>query len=210
MILDITPPVTPAMGVWPGDTPLSREVLCDIARGDTVTLSTLRATVHLGAHADGPVHYGLGARGVGEMPLEHYLGPCRVIDARVARGRRVLPADLDGGPGAISEQRVLIRTGTFPDYKRWNSDFAALSPELVEALAARGVITAGIDTPSVDLQDSKDLPAHKAILRHGMAILEGLDLSKAPAGRYELIALPLKLMGFDGSPVRAVLRAPPP
>jgi arylformamidase len=101
---------------------------------------------------------------------------------------------------------VLVKTGTFPDPTKWNSDFAALSVELVEALAARGAITIGIDTPSVDVQDSKDLPAHKAMLRHDMAILEGLVLAGVPAGVYELIALPLRLVGFDASPVRAVLR----
>lgn len=88
----------------------------------------------------------------------------------------------------------------------FNGDFAALSPELIDWLHQRGVITVGIDTPSVDLFDSKDLPTHKAILRHDMAILEGLVLADVPEGTYELIALPLKLAGFDASPVRAVLR----
>jgi arylformamidase len=206
VIHDITPPITIAMAVWPGDTPLSREVLRDLARGDSVTLSTLRATVHLGAHADGPNHYGPEAPGIGERPLHHYLGECQVVEARVGRAQRIRPADIPGGPAALTSPRILFRTGTFPDHTRWNSDFAALSPELIDALAARQVITVGIDTPSVDLQDSKDLPAHKAILRHDMAILEGLDLSLVPPGRYELIALPLRLMGFDASPVRAILR----
>jgi arylformamidase len=209
VIYDITPAITPRINVWPGDTPLSREMVCELAKGDTVTLSALRATVHLGAHADGPSHYGLGAPGVGEMPLEHYLGPCQLITASIGRGQRVETRHLAGGIGAITQPRVLIRTGTFADFEKWNSDFAALSPELVDALAARGVITVGIDTPSVDLQDSKDLPAHQAILRHSMAILEGLALQDVPDGSYELIALPLKLMGFDASPVRAVLRTLP-
>lgn len=203
--IDITPGVTEKLGVWPGDTPLSREMLCDTATGDTVTLSTIRATVHLGAHADGPNHYG-GREGIGERSLTHYLGACRVVEANVARGGRVGPGDIAGGVEAIREPRVLIRTGTFPDPEAWNSDFAGLSVELVEALAARGVITIGIDTPSVDLQDSKDLPAHKAILRHDIAILEGLVLTGVRAGVYELIAPPVKLMGWDAAPVRAVLR----
>jgi arylformamidase len=109
-------------------------------------------------------------------------------------------------PAPISESRVLIATGTYPDASRWNEDFAALEPALVDALHARGVITIGIDTPSVDLFSSKDLPAHRRFLAHDMAILEGLRLSDVPAGRYELIALPLPLVGFDASPVRAVLR----
>lgn len=209
MLYDLSPPITPALPVWPGDTPMSREVLCDLARGDTVTLSTIRCTVHLGSHADGPNHYGQGAPGVGEMPLEHYLGPCTLLDAPVARGARVRTADLVGGLHAIKHPRVLIRTGTFPDAMRWNSDFAGLSPELVHTLADMGVVTIGLDTPSVDLQDSNDLPAHKAFLSRGVVILEGLTLAGIPTGHYELIALPLKLMGVDASPVRAVLRELP-
>lgn len=205
-LIDITPPVSPSIKVWPGDTAFSREVLCHLEKGDTVTLSTIRTTVHLGAHADGPNHYGRGCEGVGERPLQHYVGLCRVIEARAARGSRVTPGDIIGGVDQVREPRVLIRTGTFPSFEAWNSDFAALSVELVEALAARGVTTIGIDTPSVDLQESKDLPAHKAILKHDISILEGLALSAVEPGVYELIALPLKLIGVDGSPVRAVLR----
>lgn len=204
--IDISPAITPDLGVWPGDTRFSREVLCDLAKGDTITLSTIRTTTHLGAHADGPNHYGIDAPGVGERSLARYLGPCHVIEACIARAARVTPADIIGGIGGIRHPRVLIRTRTFPDARAWNSDFAALSVELVDALASRGVMTIGIDTPSVDLQDSKDLPAHKAILGHDMAILEGLDLSDITPGEYELIALPLKMPGVDASPVRAVLR----
>lgn len=207
ILLDITPAISARLGVWPGDTPPTREVLCDIASGDTVTLSTLRATVHLGAHADGPNHYGLGAPDISRQGLEHYVGACQVIEARVGRGQRVTPGDLSIPLAAIRHPRMLIKTGTFPDPEHWNADFAALSVELVDALAARGVITIGIDTPSVDLQESKDLQAHNAILKHGIAILEGLALREVAAGEYELIALPLRLEGFDASPVRAVLRA---
>ncbi len=205
MIRDITPMVTPALAVWPGDTPMSREVLMDIARGDSVTLSTLRATVHLGAHADAPSHYGAGGGTIEGQSLDHYLGVCRVVSVEAARGTRVRPEDLPRGVN-IEERRVLFRTGTFPDPGAWNADFAGLSPDLIEMLANRGVITVGVDTPSVDLMESKDLPAHGACLRRGVAILEGLDLSAVGDGVYELIALPLRLQGFDASPVRAVLR----
>jgi arylformamidase len=205
-LYDISPTISPILKVWPGDTPPTREVLMQIEKGDVVTLSTLRTTVHLGAHADGPNHYGANARSIEQQSLTHYLGPCRVVDAQAQPGQRISPSQIVGGVDAIREKRVLIRSGTFPDFARWNHDFAALSVELVDALAARGVITIGVDTPSVDLQDSKDLPAHKAILRHDIAILEGLSLQGVPAGRYELIALPLPLAGFDASPVRAVLR----
>ncbi len=220
MLYDITPPITLRTQVWPGDTPISREVLCDMAKGDNITLSALRSTVHLGAHADGPNHYSHPAPGVGERPLAHYLGPCTLIDAKVERSHRVTLAHLVLNdslgtrhsalrtPSAIlfPHPRVLIRTSTFPDFEHWNSDFAALDPSLIEHLAAAHVTTVGIDTPSVDLQDSKNLPAHHAIARHDISILEGLALANVPAGDYELIALPLRLIGFDASPIRAVLR----
>ena len=204
MLYDITPSITPKLAVWPGDTPASREVLCDIARDDNITLSTLRATVHLGAHADGPNHYGKDAPAIDERSLDYYLGPCQVIRVNVARVTRILPSMVRA---ELTTPRVLFATETYPDPQNWNSDFAALSVELIDLLHDRGVITVGIDTPSVDLFESKDLPAHKAILRHNMAILEGLVLKDVPEGMYELIALPLSLAGFDASPVRAILRS---
>lgn len=208
--LDVSPRISPTLGVWPGDNGYSREVLLDTERGDHITLSTIRATVHLGSHADASNHYGRsseGAVGIDRMPLAHYLGPCRVVAMarRCEPGSRVRPSDL-AGFDQIREQRVLIKTGSFPDPDQWNPDFAALSVELVEALASRGVITIGIDTPSVDPQESKDLPAHRAILGYGIAILEGLVLRDVEPGVYELIALPLRLAGADASPVRAILR----
>jgi arylformamidase len=203
MIWDLTPPVSAALAVWPGDTPPRREVLLDLARGDTVTLSTLHATVHLGAHADAPSHYGADAEAIDRRPLETYLGPCQVLHVPAASRARLGPADL---PGPIREARVLLRTGTHPDPERFPRDFAALTPELIEVLHAAGVRLVGVDTPSVDPFDSKDLPVHRACLAHDIAILEGLVLSGVPEGRYELIALPLRLVGFDASPVRAILR----
>jgi arylformamidase len=203
LIYDITLPVTASLAVWPGDSPLSREVLCDLKRGDSVTLSTLRATVHLGAHADAPNHYGLEAPSIDERALDYYLGSCQVMRVNVARNSRVTHDDL---VGPIQAPRVLLATGTFPDPTMFNEDFAALAPQLVDVLHDRGVILIGIDTPSVDLFSSKDLPAHNRFLHHDMAILEGLTLAGVPDEVYELIALPLKLVGFDASPVRAILR----
>jgi len=210
MIYDISPPLSPRLAVWPGDTPLSREVLCEIGPPtgtrklvSNITLSTLRATVHLGAHADAPSHYGAGAPAIHERSLDYYVGPCQLVRVSVGRGARVTPEML---PDPVRAERVLIATGTFPDPERFNTDFAALSPDLVRRLHEQGVRLIGIDTPSVDLFDSKDLPSHHEFLRCDMAILEGLILRDVPEGLYELIALPLKLIGFDASPVRAVLR----
>jgi arylformamidase len=173
-------------------------------RGDNLTLSTLRATVHLGAHADAPSHYGRDAASIEGRPLDFYLGPCRVLHVAAKRGTRIPPSMI---PESASAERLLIATGTFPDPERFNEDFAALDPATVDLLAARGTRLVGIDTPSVDLYSAKELVAHGRFLAHDMAILEGLVLNHVPDGAYELIALPLKLVGFDASPVRAVLRS---
>jgi arylformamidase len=201
MIYDITPPITPRLAVWPGDTPPTREVLCDMARGDNITLSTLRATVHLGAHADAPSHYGKDSPSIEARDLNYYLGPCQVARVNAGPKQRVMLSDL-----IVRAERFLLATGTFATPKQFNPDFAAYDPALIDLLHEKGVKLIGIDTPSVDLFDSKDLPSHHAVLRNDMAILEGLMLRDVPEGIYELIALPLKLVGFDASPVRAVLR----
>jgi len=203
-LYDISPVISSSLKVFPGDTPPVREVLMDMERGDPITLSTLRSTVHLGAHVDGPNHYGRGARPIDEQPLDLYLGPCQVVHVHASRGARIRMADVKP---EITEQRVLFYTGTFADPTVWSDDFAALDPDLVDDLHARGVRLVGVDTPSVDPAGAKVLEAHHRFLANDMAILEGVVLNDVPEGRYELIALPLKLRGFDGSPVRAVLRS---
>ncbi|ANM29034.1 hypothetical protein ABI59_04660 [Acidobacteria bacterium Mor1] len=205
MLYDITPPVSPQLQVWPGDTPASREVLMDMARGDNLTLSTLRATVHLGAHADAPSHYGAGAPSIEQRDLEPYLGRCQVVRVDAARGARMAPELL---PVPLLAPRLLFATGTYaPEAEPFDEDFAAFEPALIDAFAAGGGRLIGLDTPSVDLFSSKDLPSHARCLAHDLAILEGVVLDGVPEGIYELIALPLKLVGFDASPVRAVLRS---
>jgi arylformamidase len=203
MIYDISPLISERLQVWPGDTPPTRQVLLDMNRGDNLTLSSLHATVHLGAHADAPNHYGRSAQAIHERSLDHYLGRCQLIRLAVAPKMRIIPEML-GAP--IRAQRVLLATGTFPDPERFTKDFAALTPELVDYLHDQGVFLIGVDTPSVDLFDSHDLPVHRRFLKLDMAILEGLILQEVPEGIYELIAVPLKLEGFDASPVRALLR----
>ena len=202
-IYDITPTVSESLAVWPGDTPPSREVLLDMNRGANLTLSTLRATVHLGAHVDAPSHYSADAPSIESRSLDYYLGPCQVIRVSVEAGTRISLGDLDV---VVRAERLLLATGTFPDPNRFNQDFAAFSPELIADLHDCGVTLVGIDTPSVDLFDSKDLPSHNACYGRDMAILEGVVLNDVPEGLYELVALPLKLAGFDASPVRAILR----
>ncbi len=215
ILYDISPPLGPDLAVFPGDTPLTREVVLDLDRGDPVTLSTLRATCHLGAHVDAPSHYDPQGVSIGERPLDPFLGRCRVVRVEVSFGELVTPGmmrdALQSGPCAAPDgrpdaARVLIATGTYPDPLEFRRDFAALSPDLIDWLADAGVVLVGVDTPSVDPADSKELPAHEAVRRHDLNILEGVVLDEVPPGLYELIALPLRLTGFDGSPIRAVLR----
>ena len=203
-LIDISPLVDPAIHVWPGDTPYVHTINLDMAGGANITLSDIRTTVHVGAHADAPNHYVAGGDDIASRRLDYYIGPCVVIGVDVGRGERIMPRHIDAE--RITASRVLFRTGTFPDPRGWNDDFAALSPELVDFLHGRGVILVGIDTPSVDPFESKELEAHQALGRHDMANLEGLVLDGVEDGDYELIALPLRLRNADASPVRAVLR----
>ena len=202
-IIDISPPVSPALAVFPGDTPPSREVLLDMRRGDHLTLSTLRSTVHVGAHLDAPSHYGADGETIESLPLELGLGVCEVVRVDAAPRARLAPTDLPGPPRA---ERLLIATGSYPDPSRFDESFAALSPELIVWLRGFDLRLVGVDTPSVDLADSRELPTHRACLESGVTILEGLVLDDVAPGLYELCALPLRLEGFDASPVRAVLR----
>jgi arylformamidase len=121
--------------------------------------------------------------------------------------RAAVAAEADAGAdGRLETERILFATGTYPDPTEFTTDFAALAPDLVDWLASEGVTLVGVDTPSIDPADSADLPAHQAVRRHDLNILEGVVLSHVEPGLYELIALPLRLTAFDGSPVRAVLR----
>ncbi len=204
-IIDISPLITENIAVWPGDTPLRRRVLCDINAGSNIDLSSINSTVHIGAHADAPKHYNKNGATIDAVSLEPYLGPCYVHSVR--NRPLILPSDCKI-PIAMGVQRVLFRTGTFPNPNNFNKDFAAFSPDAIETLALAGVVLVGIDTPSVDPFDSKDLPAHQKLFDWNIRNLEGLVLSHVNDGIYELIALPLPLSGFDASPVRAVLRRP--
>lgn len=203
MLYDISPRVDAGTPVWPGDTPFARRTTASIAEGATVNLSTLTTTPHLGAHADAPLHSERDGAGIDTMPLEAYLGPCRVM--RVPPQPLIEPYHLKAVDVA-KPPRLLLRTDSVRDRTVFPPHFSALSPALAHLLAERGVLLVGIDTPSIDPLESKTLDAHHALSRRGVANLEGLNLEGVPDGVYELIALPLRLVGCDASPVRAILR----
>ncbi|MDJ0979473.1 MAG: arylformamidase [Erythrobacter sp.] len=201
-IWDISQPLHPELPVWPGDTPFSHKRTWQIEAGSPVNVSALTLSTHSGAHADAPLHYAENAPDIASVALEPYLGECLVIDARRS-GAAIEIGDL---PHLGSADRVLFRTFERFPHGHWEADTTAIAPETIEWLGVQGVRLIGIDTPSIDPQDSKDMLAHKAVLKHDMRVLEGLVLDDVPEGRYELIALPLAVISADASPVRAVLR----
>ena len=203
-IWDISPPVHEGAPVFPGDTPYRQRWAATIAPGCPVNVSEITLSPHVGAHADAPLHYDPEGATIGAVDLSPYLGRCRVIHA-IARGPLVEWAHIAHAVEGVPP-RVLVRTYERAPVDRWDGALAAYAPATVERLAALGVKLIGIDTASIDPADSKALDSHQVIRRLGLRVLENLVLDEVPEGDYELIALPLKLVTADASPVRAVLR----
>ncbi|MDH4555432.1 arylformamidase [Pseudomonas sp. BN417] len=201
---DISPWIEPGIPTWPGDTPYTEETVWHMGPDCPVNVGRISLSPHTGAHADAPRHYDPAGVAIGAVSLEPYLGPCRVIHC-MDGGPLVRPQDIAASLQDVPP-RVLLRACREAAQTRWDERFRAVAAETIELLGAHGVCLIGIDTPSLDPQQSKAMDAHRAVARHGMAILEGLVLDEVPAGDYELIALPLKFTHLDASPVRAVLR----
>lgn len=201
-IYDITPLVSPELAVFPGDTSYENPFLMSFSKGDHLSLSKIHSTVHLGAHADAPSHYHPKGEAIESRDLKLYFGKTQVITVKTSANHRITPQDFSID---IQAPRVLFKTNSFPNPDQWNSDFMALSCELILFLKSKNVKLVGIDTPSVDLSEDKVLEVHNEIYRSNLAILEGVVLTEVPDGIYDLIALPLKLKGAEASPVRAIL-----
>jgi len=204
MIIDISQPLSPGMAGFPGDAAYEESRTFAIGPGCPVNVARVAMSVHCGSHADAPSHYDAAGAAIGALALEPFIGPCRVIDARAA-GPLCLPENIAGMLDDVPP-RVLLRLAERSDPRKWPTGFRALSAEAVELLASKRVVLVGIDTPSVDPEISKDLPAHMAAKRANMRILENLMLGHVAPGDYELIALPINLANLDAAPVRAVLR----
>jgi len=205
MLRDITQTLTAATPMWPGDTPFSATRTWDYGPSCPVNVSAFTASTHAGTHADAPLHYDPEGVGIDAIALSAYIGIARVVDLRGC-GPVVTP-DMVAPALAMPCERVLLRTYDRFPHARWGADFTTVAADTIVYLAARGVVLIGIDSPSLDAQDSKSMDAHLAVRTAGIAILEGLVLDDVETGDYELIALPLKLGGLDAAPVRAVLRA---
>ncbi len=204
---DISPPVHGGAPVFPGDAPFSAVWAARIAPGCPVNVSTLTLSPHTGAHADAPLHYDAAGASAGELNLVPYLGPCRVVHA-IGCGPLVQWQHLAHALQQLPP-RLLVRTYAHAPVDRWDPDLPAFAPDTIERLADLGVLLVGIDSASVDPASSKTLCSHQVLRRRGLRVLENLVLDSVPEGDYELIALPLKLMGVCASPVRAVLRSLP-
>jgi arylformamidase len=205
MIYDITRAVTPNTAVWPGDMPYHVDNILRRDEGSSVNLTTIHLSPHTGTHADAYFHYEDEGAHPAQMPLAPYIGRARVVTVAKHDGALTLgdfqPDAFDGA------ERLLIHSAISDlDDSQWADDFPYLSVSLIEQLAQKNVALVGLDSPSVDAFNSKDLPCHHALRRHGMVNLECLSLRDVPDGDYELIALPLKLDLACGSPVRAILR----
>ncbi|MBB5685032.1 arylformamidase [Sphingobium boeckii] len=203
-IFDISQTLSATLPVWPGDTPFEATPLWEHGEHCPVAVARLTMSPHSGTHTDAPVHYDPKGKAMADVALDAYLGIARVIDLSHRTGP-ILPDDiafaLDG-----TVARLLIRTWSRFPHAQWDSAFAPIAAETIRLLAQHGVALIGVDTPSLDPEDSKTMDAHLAVKDAGMHILEGIVLDDVPPGDYELIALPLKMDGVDASPVRAILR----
>ena len=202
---DISPAIHTAAPVFPGDTPYSQQWCATISPACPVNVSAITLSPHVGAHADAPLHYDAQGASIGAVDLAAFLGPCRVIHA-IDCGPLIEWAHIEHAISTDLPARVLVRTYAQAPTS-WDPDLAAYAPETVQRLADLGVQLIGIDTASIDPASSKTLDSHQVIRQRNLRVLENLVLDDVPEGDYELIALPLKLIEADASPVRAVLRA---
>lgn len=206
-IWDITQRLGKRTPLWPGEPDLVVQRNVDLGPDCPVNIGQVTAPLHAGTHADAPLHYSNEGVDSAGSSLDPYIGPCVIVDMRHA-GERVEVEDCDW-EALDGAARVLFRTyDTFP-HDAWDENFKAIAPGVIERLRVGNAVLIGVDTPSLDPQNSKTMDAHHEVLAGDMRILEGLVLDDVPAGEYELIALPLPLEGADASPVRAILRELP-
>jgi arylformamidase len=202
-VIDISQTLEEGIATWPGDTPFKAFWVMRLESGDSCNVGSVTMSLHTGTHADAPLHFLAGGKTPANLNLETFIGEALVLD--LTGVREILPEHLSALAPRVNA-RVLIKTQT-ARADRFDDGFAHLSEDAAGLLAELGVRLIGIDTPSVDASDSKQLAAHKILAGAQIAILENLVLAHVMPGRYELISLPLKLAGMDASPVRAVLRS---
>jgi arylformamidase len=202
MIYDISRPLNDLLAVWPGDEPFSLTHSTDMEKGDLCTVGLLRSGLHCGTHVDAPFHFKADGKTIDELSLDIYCGIAAVVDA----GLEELTSDLFESIDFTSVSRILVKTGIWNDNSVFPFEFPVLADGVPEYLSRHGVKLVGVDLPSVDKFNASVLKNHYALDAARIMIMESVDLSAVSPGVYELIALPLRIVGGDGSPVRAILR----
>jgi arylformamidase len=205
VLYDVSVAVRVGTPEWPGDAPFGCGWTTRIAEGASVNLSSISGSPHVGTHADAPFHVHDDWAASDALPLEAFLGEALVLDVGGSASEVLALAPDEARLHGV--ERLLLRTGRTIAAGSFPADWPVLSPRTAAALAARGVRLIGVDAPSVDARHSKTLDVHRALFTGGAYVLENLDLRGVPEGRYELIALPQRLVGLDAAPVRAVLRS---
>lgn len=203
--IDITHPHANSLAPWPGDTPFQFRFVSRIRDGRRCNIGVVTTGIHSGTHMDAPYHYNDAGQKIDELPPDTFIGPARVFDAR---GRDPIGRDVFAGLDGRATPRVLVRTNSCDDKTVFPAHIPLLESGVPAWLAGQGVRLVGVDAPSVDQVDSKTLPMHAEFDAAGIVIVENLDLRPAEPGVYELVVLPLRIAGGDGSPVRALLRRP--
>lgn len=204
-IIDISRTLSPEIAVWPGDSRFELEQMLQRSRGAAVNLTTLTLSAHTGSHADGPLHFADDGEPIAALDLAPYWGAAQVVGVDKDSGP-LFPDDFAGYDLGRAPRLLVRSAASAADPSRFPERFVYPSPELADYLSRLGIVLYGSDTPSMDAAESKTLDGHNALFRNKIAILEWLDLSRAPDGLYELVALPLKIANGEGSPVRAALR----
>lgn len=175
-----------------------------MSSGASVNLSTITCSPHVGTHADAPLHVRDGWPGSHELPLEAFYGPAIVLDVSGAKGEIAFDA-IEPSLPTDTPERLILKTGSTVAGGTFPEDWPTLSESCARALLGLGLKLLGVDAPSVDQRDSKSLAVHKMLFSGNAFIIENLDLRRTPAGSYDIIAFPIKMMSLDAAPVRAVL-----
>jgi arylformamidase len=206
-IYDISMPVESGGVVYPGNPDIRIDLQQAIARGASANVSNIAMGSHTGTHVDAPRHFFDDGAGAESLPLDALMGPALVIAMDPAV--MAVTADLLRAHDLTHASRVLIRTrnSSFIDDRDFHRDFTYLAPDGAEYLVENGVRLVGVDYLSVEQFHSGHHQTHRTLLGRGVVIVEGLDLREPPPGVYELRCLPLRLVGLDGAPARAVLLA---
>ena len=208
-IWDISQPLRSDVAQWPGDTPFQYQLNWQMSATCPVNVGALSMSPHNGTHADAPFHFDSSGAAIDSLPLGNYIGPAVVIDleGKFSYAHPTITiGDLEHAQSQIAEtRRALLRTQCFPDSTRFPEWIPALDPGAVAWLRELNIVLFGVDVPSVDPIEAKFLANHYALVAGNIAIVESLNLSEIEAGVYQFAALPLKIVGGDAAPVRAIL-----